>query len=70
MLWPYPYFREPMNQKAYKVHSLLEILLQCPLLTSPQGAPRDTDQEVGKDREDTSEFKASASEPHTAPAEH
>lgn len=59
-----------MNQKAYKVHSLWEILLQCPGLTSPQGAPRDTYQEVGKDREDTFEFKASASEPHTAPAEH
>lgn len=41
----------------------------CFGLTGPQGAPRDTYQEVGKDRENAFQFKASPSEPHTAPAE-
>lgn len=43
--------------------------MQCSGLTGPQDALRDIYQ-VGKDRENTFESKASASEPHTAPAEH
>lgn len=63
MPWPHPDFGEPADHKASEVHAL------HPSLTSPQSAPRETHQEVGKDRKNA-EFKASAAGPHTAPAEH
>lgn len=46
------------------------MLLHRPSLASPLSAPRETYEEVGKDRENTFEFKASAAGPPTAPAEH
>lgn len=61
MLWPHPDFGEPAYHKASEVHTLQAILLHHPSLTSPQSAPRETYQEMGKDRKNT-ELKASAAE--------